>query len=122
MTEEKSEVDLDTKYSLRGLKRGELKRFKAKGFFLQSLDELNSEKQDEFIDMVNEAVMGVENAEELTVTEGLKVFKRIIELTYRDEEKNFLKPGAGTKAVGKKKPAKRAKTKPAKRAKTKNLK
>jgi len=99
--EAKEEVNLDEKYNLRPLKRGEIKRFKAKGFFLKSIDKLDSDKQDEFIDMVNEAVIG-DLDDDLTVAEGLKVFLRIVELTYGDEEKNFSMPGAGTRAAGRK--------------------
>lgn len=115
MTEEKQDVNLDETYSLRPLKRGDLKRFKAKGFFISGIDKMEPDKQDEFIDMVNEAVMG-EAADELTVAEGVKVFMRIVELTYGDEEKNFSMPGAGTKAAGRKN-AKNAGPKTAKSAK-----
>jgi hypothetical protein len=116
MTEEKPETNLDEKYELRSLKRGELKFLKKCGFKLAAIDKLDEDKQDEFVGRVCEIVMGEAAADELTVAEGLQVFMRIVELTYGDEEKNFSTPGAGTKAAGRK-TAKPAGKKSATRAK-----
>jgi len=107
----KPEVDLDEKYGLRPLTRGEFKGLRKDGYSLAKMDKLDPDQVDDLIDRVIDMVMGDRAAEldDEPNTTVHQVFQRIVALTYGDEksEKNSSKPGAGSKKAGQQKKTKK---------------
>jgi hypothetical protein len=93
----KAEIGLDEKYGLRSLTRGELKALRKEKISLAKIDRLDPDAAEEVVDRIVATVMG-DAADDLPNPDALKIFVRIIELTYGDEksEKNSSGPGVSS--------------------------